>query len=86
MVLIPEESLGIFVVEKSPVERRGGVGSHKGLEFFLGENELAVIIHAFTLRSRDIHGARASHVLVAASVDQHTLVFPSMNESHSSAH
>ena len=85
MILIPEESVGIFVTEKIPVKRGSSVCSHKRLEFLLGENELAVIIDAFALRSRDVHGARATDVLPAASVDQHTLVFLSMNESHSSA-
>ena len=85
VVLIPEESFWIFVVEKSPVKRWSEVRSHERLEFFLGENELAVIIGALALRSRNIHSASATDILAAASVDQHTLVFPSVNETHSSA-
>lgn len=86
MVIIPEEPIGIFVLEKIPVERRSSVGPHERLELLLGENELAMIVGPLTLRSRDVNSASASDVLIATSIDQNTLVFPSMDESHASAH
>ena len=68
MVIIPEEPIGIFVLEKIPVERRSSVGPHERLELLLGENELAMIVGPLTLRSRDVNSASASDVLIATSI------------------